>query len=147
MRLTDEQYNALGMLGETNRALMRGAAGTGKTFLLMEKPRRLAQDDKQALILRYNEPLCEYLQAWARDTNLAADVYTFHHLCRLVIENAGFTFDPLKDEMASDFWKKDGPSLMFDVLDLYPKRWNALLVDEGQYFDILRWECVQGVLT
>lgn len=147
LRLTDEQCNALDMLDETNRALIRGPAGTGKTFLLMEKARRLAQEDKQVLILCYNRPLCEYLQAWARDTNLAADVYTFHHLCRLVIENAGIAFNPPKDEMASDFWKKDAPSLMFDVLNLYPKRWNAVLVDEAQDFDILWWVCVQGVLA
>lgn len=147
LKLTADQFNILDALEDTPRALIRGAAGTGKTFLLMEKARRLSEEGRSVLVLCYNRPLAEHLERWCADTGVNADVCTFHHLCHLVIEHAGEKFEPPTGDGAEQFWKVQAPNRMFELLDGYPKRWDAVLVDEGQDFDAAWWVCVDGALS
>ncbi len=61
IRLTNEQNALLDYLEEQNIATIQGAAGTGKTFLAVEKAIRLAETGK-VLFLCYNKFLKEFLQ-------------------------------------------------------------------------------------
>jgi hypothetical protein len=61
-RLTQEQIYLLDYLEEQDRALIHGSAGTGKTFIAIEKARRIAAPDNNVLILCYNANLKKYLQ-------------------------------------------------------------------------------------
>jgi len=146
VQLTDEQCRILDGLDEIDRALVRGPAGTGKTFLLVEKAKRLADSGRRVLILCFNRPLSEHLAALCEDTGACGDTMTFHHMCRLVIENAGGLFKP-PEHNAGEFWRSEAPNRMYEALDSYPNRWDAVLVDEGQDFDSTWWACVEGVLA
>jgi superfamily I DNA and RNA helicase len=147
LRLTDEQCGKLEIFEDVPRVLVKGAAGTGKTVVLLESARRLVARGKSVLVLCYNRPLCEHLQLRAQDEAMGVDVMTFHHLCRMVIEHAGHDFCPPKDDCAGRFWKVDAPNQMYELLNQYPKRWDAVLVDEGQDFDTNWWVCVESVLA
>lgn len=57
--------------------LIEGSAGTGKTLLLLEKARRLAQDGQQVLILCFNLKLAEYLQSLVKNQENIT-IYNFH---------------------------------------------------------------------
>ena len=61
-RLTQEQVYLLDYLEEQDRALIHGSAGTGKTFIAIEKARRIAAPDNKVLILCFNANLKKFLQ-------------------------------------------------------------------------------------
>lgn len=61
-RLTQEQVYLLDYLEEQDRALIHGSAGTGKTFIAIEKARRIAGPENNVLILCYNANLKKFLQ-------------------------------------------------------------------------------------
>ena len=79
---TVSQYRVLSLLQRYNRALICGPAGTGKTFLALEKARRLAENDSnfKVLLVCFNIRLAENLRACLEDFE-NIDVYHFHGLC------------------------------------------------------------------
>ena len=53
LQLTEEQYRLLDWLEEQKQVLIKGSAGTGKTLILLEKARRLAEQGHSVLILSF----------------------------------------------------------------------------------------------
>ena len=146
VRLTDDQCAMLDVFDEISRALIRGSAGTGKTFLLMEKARRLCEQGRRVLVLCFNNPLSRHLQEMAAQTSLRADVMTFHELCRQVVESTGGEFSvPDDSEARAEYFRALLPEQAFDACDRYTKRWDAILVDEGQDFDSTWWTCIESL--
>src|SRR6185295_4216674 len=59
---TKSQYKVLSMLRRKSRALICGPAGTGKTFLALEKAFALSKAGKDVLLLCFNQRLAEWLR-------------------------------------------------------------------------------------
>ncbi len=121
VRLTQEQARVLDFLEEQDRAVIAGAAGTGKTMVGCELARRLAANRCDVLFLCYNSSLRHFLMA-----NQGAPRLTFHTFDSLAVEHC--------PERAGDF---EGAKSAF--LELLSKvggpTFEHVIIDEGQDFE------------
>lgn len=138
LRLTDDQCKLLDFLGERRQALIEGYAGTGKTFLAVEKAKRLAVDGKKVLLLCFNRPLADHLVevinsagGWSENVT----VNTFHGLCDEVANAAGLEFKAPGDKEASaEFWQETAPLLLIEAIEKLGLEYDAVIIDEAQDF-------------
>lgn len=137
VRLTEEQFALLDYLSRTRRAAIGGCAGAGKTFLAVEKAKRLAGEEFRTLLTCFNRPLADHLSAATRGTP-SLDVLNFHALSASRIREAGMPLPPLEDY----------PSALFDAVQRLPdRRFDAIVVDEGQDFDETWWVALEACLV
>ena len=144
VRLTEEQNDLLDMFDEFNRVAVKGAAGTGKTLVAMEKARRLAEDGKRVLLLCFNEPLAKHLAKLTDEFTIEH----FHGFAAKMCRRSGTAFKVPFDEEAKDkFWAEDAAELLGQFLQSYPdERYDAVIVDEAQDFKPLWWLPVESLL-
>lgn len=145
---TVSQFKVLSLLQRHNRALICGPAGTGKTFLALEKARRLAEDNNnfKVLLVCFNIRLAEKLRELIKKcTNV--DVYHFHGLCSYFCKKANIAI-PQPDPLVSNenYFKYDLPESLMNALCCTDERYDALIVDEGQDFDPAWWIPLEEVL-
>lgn len=142
LQLTQTQYNLLDFLEAQKQVLIEGSAGTGKTLLLLEKARRLAQEGQQVLILCFNLKLALV----KNQENIT--IYNFHGLCE---KAANLLNQPFKEpENAEDiqaFYDETAPEFLMsaienNVISLF----DALLVDEGQDFNEDWWIPISSLI-
>jgi len=151
-RMTQEQCHLLDFLGEHNRALVEGYAGTGKTFLAFEKAKRLALDGKEVLLLCFNRPLADHMSnlvegsgTWGRSVT----VNSFHGLCIDMADEMGikYTIPVDADEKTfNKFWREDAPLLLLEALEKTDKRFDAVIIDEGQDFESEWFDVIMELL-
>ncbi len=145
VRLTEEQLRVLASLERNPRIAIAGGAGTGKTVLAAEKARRLAASGQRALLLCFNRPLADHLKQHAE----GYDVNTFHGLCDELAQQAGLAFPVPQsdDETQRQFWEHQAPNILYEALTVLPdRRWDALIIDEGQDFRANWWESLRFAL-
>lgn len=139
IRPTRAQLHILDILGRVPRASVVGPAGSGKTILATEKARRLAEAGQRVLLVCFNAPL---ETALARrpdlDPFVAAGrlvVSTFHQLCERLGQEAGTL--PRRPEPLEPAWfERDLPAALDAAIDRLDHRWDAIVVDEGQDFEV-----------
>ena len=138
-RATAEQCRVLDMMRGNRRVAVRGGAGTGKTVLALEQARRLAAEGHAVLLTCFNRALADWLQRAAAAASPAPDVMSFHELCRRFVEASGALPSwPTDPDQA--FWDQRLPELLLAALDRLPeRRYDAIVVDEGQDFRDTWW--------
>jgi hypothetical protein len=143
---TRSQYKVLSMLGRKSRALICGPAGSGKTFLALEKACALAKAGNDVLLLCFNQRLAEWLRTQCvQKENIS--IYHYHGLCSHFCQRAGVplpTPDPLSDPKA--FFAVSLPEALLDAISATDRRFDAVIVDEGQDFESLWWISIQELL-
>lgn len=139
-RLTEEQFQVLDLMQLNRRIAVRGGAGTGKTVLALEKARRLATEGFSVLLTCFNHALADWLHSAAASSSPSPDVMSFHELCRRFAEQSGLLASwPADPDQA--FWDQRLPELLLGAVDRLPeKRYDAIVVDEGQDFLDTWWE-------
>jgi DNA helicase IV len=142
--MTDEQNDVLDMFEEFNRVAVKGGAGTGKTFVAMEKARRLSKNGKRVLLLCFNRPLADFLAKRAD----GFVVETFHRFASQLCKRASIQFkEPSEDNKKDDFWSAEAADLLQQAMEVYPdERYDAVIVDEAQDFKPVWWIPVEGLL-
>ncbi len=144
---TRSQFKVLSLLRRANRMLICGSAGSGKTFLAIEKARRLATDGKSVLMLCFNARLADWLRETTADIP-NVDTFTYHSLCYHLCALAGVA-KPQPDPAVADdqtFYRYQLPEAMLEALDKTTLRYDAVIVDEGQDFDPVWWIGVEQLL-
>lgn len=151
VELTDQQVKLLDYLARKRRVAIGGGAGTGKTVLATEKARRLANEGFKTLLTCYNKPLGRHLaQLCADQHNL--DVMHFHKLCKDTIDEAGrisgrdLILEAKSTYPGKDLWKHYFPIALAYALDVVNKRYDAIVVDEGQDFEEEFWLPIECML-
>ncbi len=145
VRLTEEQFGYLKLLREQKRALFKGYAGTGKTQLAMEKARQLAFEGQETLFLCYNTRLAKYLsQSFRVAPGLHIDSY--HNLARGFIDAADLPWPEEGQPLDKRFWEEEVPARLRDALAKVPKRYDAVIIDEGQDFMAVWFESILRLL-
>jgi len=144
---TRSQYRILSLLQRFQRALVSGPAGSGKTFLAIEKARRISVSNPQSrvLITCYNKNLSGLIKSHVV-SDIGIEVSTFHGLCISFCKDAGIPipceFGPGNDE----FYSAELPNLLLDALCKIGSRYDAIIVDEGQDFDPSWWPVLEQCL-
>ena len=137
--LTDEQERILDETVWDRRKVFLGGAGTGKTFIAMEKTRRLVAEGKKVMLTCFNKNLGSYFRG-----ELAEELVTgrllatnFHDFLVQVLQKYDIDTEiPDEVEERNNFFKHTLPEKAFDILvQLSPEeKFDVLLVDEGQDF-------------
>ena len=103
-----------------------GGAGTGKTFIAMKKARRDSIKGKSVLFLCCNKELSSFVKNTINNTE-NIDLRTFEEL---MVENIG-------DRYYSAEINENGNPNCFDYIsEVRIKKYDSIIVDEGQDFDV-----------
>ncbi len=142
--LTEAQAAVLGALAALPRVEVRGGAGSGKTWLAVEKARRLAASGQRVGLLCYSRGLAAYLQR-------RVEPLTHRHRP----DYAGTLFglgekwgaDPGADD-DPDYWENRLPAQMAELAHALPpnQRFDAFVVDEAQDFADSWWPALLAAL-
>lgn len=132
--LTEEQERILEETELDKRKIFFGAAGTGKTFIAMEKAKRLASSGQRVLLTCFNKNLAKYLQ-----DNMPTEITiaNFHNFIEDTLREKGFTVNPPEElENLDKYYKETLPDLAFDYFSdaQEGEKYDAVIVDEGQDF-------------
>src|SRR4029453_11898796 len=130
--LTRDQADVLDRLVYLPRVEIRGGAGSGKTWLAVEKARRLAAEGRRVALMCYSRGLAEFLRRRVEmlpKRQRPAYVGTFHYL------GIGWGGAEGSDD-DSRYWEEVLPAAMVKLAGALPEgeRFDAVVVDEGQDF-------------
>ena len=149
------QEQAARSLGEGHRVI-HGAAGTGKTMILVFRAQHLAQQAEPGaqpiLVLCYNRPLADRIAQLLLDRDIQPEqvtVRTFHRWCQDMVRS--YQLDgPKHSEYATESAYFEA---LADVVErslqtgLVPQgQYSALLIDEAHDFDA-SWLCIATQLV
>ncbi len=142
--LTKDQAKVLDLLVEYSRVEIRGGAGSGKTWLAVEKARRLAADGQRVALMCYSRGLAEFLKRRVETLpkrQRPAYVGTFHNL------GIGWGV-PAGSDDDSGYWEEFLPAEMVKLAGAVPEgeRFDAIVIDEGQDFAQSWWDAVVAAL-
>jgi len=143
-QITQQQFHILRSIEGIPRAAVSGAAGTGKTILAMEEAIRCSKKGMKTLLTCYNRSLSENLRL--RLINYPnVDIFNFHELCHNIAMEAGIPID--KQPADSRLFSEIYPEILMKGLDRLPeRRYQSVIVDEGQDFLPLWWNALDAVL-
>lgn len=144
---TKSQYRVLSLLQRYQRALVCGPAGSGKTFLAIEKARKICSSspDSRVLVTCFNSNLSELIKSHlATDTKI--DVFSFHKLCASFCKDAEIQIPNERSSDSDQFFATELPTLLLEALCKVGSRYDAIIVDEGQDFDPSWWPILEQCL-
>ena len=139
-RFTEEQFDALDLIGGNERVLFTGLAGTGKTFLAIEATRRAAAAGLRVRFVCFNRLLASWVASQLRARQVTAQVSTLHQVL-LAVTNAKIPLDA-----TNDFWEEYLPLRALENLleDPDGQQYDIMVLDEAQdivhnplYLDVL----------
>lgn len=135
--LTERQTVLLQATRSLTRVRFTGGAGSGKTWLAVEKARLLSKQGKRVGLFCYNKGLGQYLQDRVSTWRQAKPVFTgeFHEYVRGL---------GVPDGTGQDYFDVEMPQLLKVLAaDMAPEdRLDAVIVDEAQDFAPLWWEAL-----
>ena len=139
IKLTERQYEVMDMM-ESDRVVVRGGAGTGKTLLAMQKARKHAGKGEKVIFICYNTLLASSLNKIVHGEGLQNQltVSTLHAFCLKTIRAAGLRV--VIEENTDHFFQKilpeHFPEAFCQVYDHPP--FDLMIIDEGQDFKYYR---------
>ncbi|MDQ0029675.1 nuclease-related domain-containing DEAD/DEAH box helicase [Arthrobacter bambusae] len=135
--LTERQSVLLQATRSLPRIRFTGGAGSGKTWLAVEKARLLSKQGKRVGLFCYNKGLGQYLQDRVSTWRQAKPVFTgeFHEYVRGL---------GVPDGTGQAYFDEEMPRLLKELASgLEPhERLDAVVVDEAQDFAPLWWEAL-----
>jgi hypothetical protein len=148
LRLTEGQFTVLDTLSRVRRVAVSGGAGTGKTVLALEKARRLAAEGLEVLLTCFNKPLAEFLRGCSGQVDRLT-IANFHQFCFQMAQEAGVPLpERAPGEAPPGFFDTTLPDALLTALERLPaRRFDAIVVDEGQDFLESWWEPLQRCLA
>ena len=144
--LTDEQSRILEETELDKKKVFFGAAGTGKTYLAMEKARQLADSGKRVLLTCFNKNLASGLR---REIPAEITCSNFHDFLMEVLTEKGFNISvPEDSDEQQEFFNNTLPEMGFDYYMEAPDadKFDSIIVDEGQDFHENWLLCLESML-
>lgn len=143
VHLTEKQLGYLRFLQSHRSAAIAGCAGSGKTFLAVEKARQLAENEQMKVLFTcYNQGLAYHIAEELGYKNFF-DVADFHQLCINWAKQANKSGP---NDNAPDYFNSVLPNLLLEAIDTLGPKYDAIVVDEGQDFLPQWWEVLPWLL-
>lgn len=148
--LTKQQAMILDATRSLTRVEVRGGAGSGKTYLALEKARRLTAEGQRVAVLCYSHGLASYLRRIANGwswRDQPAYVGEFHSLGKVWGARPG-PDESVRGPAAVEFWEHDLPREMAELAARLEDsaRFDSIVVDEAQDFADDWWRPILGAL-
>ena len=143
--MTEEQERILDETEDDKRKIFFGAAGTGKSFVAMEKAWRLAQAGYRVLLTCYNRNLVDMYSAGVKSPLVTSAC--FLDFIQEELERSGTSVKTPQGDVES-FYNETLPDLAFDYFSQLPdgEKYDAIIVDEGQDFKDTWFLCLEAML-
>lgn len=142
--LTEKQVRYLRFLKGQRRAAIAGCAGSGKTFLAVEKARQLVAEGYKVLLTCFNRALADHLGE-SLGYRRQFDVFNFHQLCVHWAAQAGQRLT-YREDAPPEYFNITLPNALMQALDQIGAPYDAIIVDEGQDFRPEWWEVLPWLL-
>jgi len=151
LELTEHQAQVFEGLYIQDRVLVDGVAGSGKTFLAIQRALSFARCGKKTLFVCYNKELALWIRRQIENDPFAEEfkhllkVINFHSLASELANLANMEFKPASGgSMDKVFWDEEVPDLLEQAvlsleLESEDVRYDALVVDEAQDFSLGWW--------
>ena len=151
IKLTEEQIRGFRQGIDNKKLVVNGPAGSGKTILAKELAKEIIDKGDNVLFLCFNKALStslrkEFNQLYPDnnpDNNLF-EISTFHHLARNQIDDGDWFKENKK---GNDFWELLVPAKLESVPDDQLKKFDAVIIDEGQDFKEFWFELIERHLN
>ena len=160
LELTEQQAQVFEGLYGQDRVLVEGVAGSGKTFLALERALAFARAGKRTLFVCFNSALAGWLRRQVTEDPRTRiyrrylTVMNFHAIAKDLADKADIGFSPAGGGLRGQhFWDEEVPALLEQaVLDHGTRgvdvRYDALVVDEAQDFSLGWWYAlIESLLT
>jgi hypothetical protein len=149
-RSTIDQLSIVFGLDENHRVHIRGAAGTGKTFIATNWAKRAVERGERTLVICYNRELgieinnnmAEFKQS-LEDPSLLT-VSSFHAYANVLL---GDKAPANADNQPSEWWRNHHAELILANLESINQRFDTIIVDEGQDFHSLWFAVLDNLLA
>lgn len=140
--LTQEQFMALDLLSRERMAIIFGCAGSGKTFLALEKAKRLANEGYSVLFTCFNSRLADWLNRTLH-TYSGIKIRNFHRLCFELAKQANVHIPDINSDVVQGdeiyYYDTIIPQGLIDAAARLGPQYSAIIVDEGQDFSSTWW--------
>lgn len=140
-RLTADQAQVVEAIFQYRRVLVTGCAGSGKTVVAMKLAELCASYGLDTLVVCFNKALAAHLKS-RFEGNEKIEATHFHDLCQRWVARAGLSCPgPQEDSriVPEDYYASTLPEAFARAIPLVPRRFQAILVDEGQDFRDIWW--------
>ena len=149
-RSTIDQLSIVFGLDENRRVHIRGAAGTGKTFIATNWAKRAVQRGERTLVICYNRELgieinhnmTEFRET-LEDPSLLT-VSSFHAYANVLL---GDNAPKNADNQPSEWWRNHHAELILANIASITQRFDTIIVDEGQDFHSLWFTVLDNLLA
>jgi hypothetical protein len=121
LKLNGQQIDCLDHIDGSDRQVVLGWPGTGKTLLAVETAKRAAQRGQRCLFLTFNRLIAAHVRTQLEEIKLC-EAYHFHHLLNQM---------PSTQVEAPDGQQEDA-RLQHAAQQGFFARWDILIVDEAQ---------------
>lgn len=139
--LTERQSILLAATRSLPRVRYVGGAGSGKTWLAIEKAKRLAKDGKRVGLFCYNKGLSQHLRNQVQGWRQASPVFTgeFHEYALTL---------GVPDGEGQEYFDEQLPAALLALAETLPHadKLDAVVVDEAQDFAPLWWRTLKACL-
>ena len=126
-----EQVRALSTLDMNKVVFVHGAAGTGKTHLVLNWANRALGNGERVLITCYNEPLADYLaKQFSEEQNIVVSAYL-----KIPETVEGFPDLPVPNPLPKDWWDTAPLAHIKQYASQLSNKFDTIIVDETQDFN------------
>lgn len=154
INLTSKQF-ASSQPSPNKHQKLRGVAGSGKTLVIAQRAANLASLGKKVLIVSFNITLWHYIKDHIQRARYGFDwsMFEFNHFhgfCKNFLNENDQPW-PANQDNEEEFFKKIIPEKVLNILkkgmNKKNRKYDAILIDEGQDFDITWYHMLSEFLT
>jgi hypothetical protein len=144
--LNEEQERILDETELDRRKIFLGAAGTGKTFLAIEKAHRLDAQGKRVFLTCFNKNLAAYLRTQVPESVYVQNIHDY--FLKIIEPVYGETAIPSDPTQRSEFFKETLPLMAWEILaeQDHSQHFDSIIIDEGQDFQADWFDCIEAML-